>query len=311
MPATEILDTDMTELFTELTSHPMFAKLAELGASLFFIFLLVRFARLIAANNIKDKDLRYKTRKSFGLVGYALSLGAVVAIFSNQLDNLPVLIGLLGVGVGFALREVIQSLFGWGVISFGTLYKPGDRIKLGGIMGDVMDIGPLTTIIMECGDWVKSDLYNGRVVYLPNNIVLREQVLNYSVDFPFLWDEIVVPVRSGCDHRLARSILLDVGKREQADTMAAAQQTWSNFILHHRAEDVRLDVVVTMSFDANWIEFTLRYLVDYSRRRATKDRLYTAILDAFEQTGGKVKVASPQLQITELPEMSARPASSN
>ncbi|GAB1232600.1 mechanosensitive ion channel [Ferrigenium sp. UT4] len=301
----------MIDIFHNLTAHPMFIKLAGLGLSLLLIFLLVRFAKLIAANNIQDKDLRYKTRKSFGLAGYVLSLIVAIAIFSNQLDNLPVLIGLLGVGVGFALREVIQSLFGWGVISFGNLYQTGDRIRLNGVMGDVMDIGPLTTTVMECGDWVKSDLYNGRVVYLPNNIVLREQVLNYSVDFPFLWDEIVVPVRTDCDHRLARSIIHDVGKREQADTIAAAQQTWSNFILHHRAEDARLDVAVTLSFDANWIEFTLRYLVDYSRRRATKDRLYSAILDAFEQTGGKVKVASPQLQITELPEMSARPASSN
>ncbi|MBU0689986.1 MAG: mechanosensitive ion channel family protein [Gammaproteobacteria bacterium] len=291
----------MTELFQGLISHPMFTKLAELGISLFFIFLLVRFAKLIATNNIDNKDLRYKTRKAFGLSGYVLSLIIAIVIFSNQLANLPVLIGLLGVGLGFALRELIQSLIGWAVITFGNLYKPGDRIKLGGVMGDVMDIGPLTTTVMECGDWVKSDLYNGRVVYLPNNIMLREQVQNYSVDFPFLWDEIVVPVRTDSDHRLARSILLAVGKREQGDTMAAAQQYWSHFMLHHRAEDARLDVVVTMSFDANWIEFTLRYLVDYSRRRTTKDRLFSAILDEFEKTEGRVKIAAPSVQVTEFP----------
>lgn len=296
----------MTELFKDLLSHPMFTKLAELALSLFFIFLLVRFAKLIATNNIDNKDLRYKTRKAFGLSGYVLALVTAIAIFSNQLSNLPVLIGLLGVGLGFALRELIQSLIGWAVITFGNLYKPGERIRLGGMMGDVMDIGPLTTTLMECGDWVKSDLYNGRVVYLPNNIVLREQVQNYSVDFPFLWDEIVVPVRTDSDHKLARSILLEIGKREQAATMAEAQQYWSNFMLHHRAEDARLDVAVTMSFDANWIEFTLRYLVDYSRRRSTKDILFTAILDAFEKTDGKVRIASPQMQVTELPDVHMR-----
>lgn len=298
----------MTELFKELISHPMFTKLAELGLSLFFIFLLVRSANLLVTNNIDDKDLRYTTRKAVSLSGYLLSLVIAIAIFSNQLSNLPVLIGLLGVGLGFALRELIQSVIGWAVITFGNLYKPGDRIRMGGLMGDVMDIGPLTTTIMECGDWVKSDLYNGRVVYLPNNIVLREQVQNYSVDFPFLWDEIVVPVRIDCDHRLARKLILEVGDREQAGTMAAAQPYWSNFMLHHRAEDARLENVVTMSFDANWIEFTLRYLVEYSRRRSTKDKLYSAILDAFEQTAGKVKIASPLLQITELPDIGTRPA---
>lgn len=298
----------MIETIHNLTAHPMFGKLLGLMLSLLFILLLVRFAQMLATNNILNKDLRYKTRKTLSLSGYVLGLLAAIAIFSNQLSNLPVLIGLLGVGIGFALRELIQSLFGWLVVTFGNLYKPGDRIKLGGIMGDVMDVGPLTTTVMECGDWVKSDLYNGRVVYLPNNIVLREQVQNYSVDFPFLWDEIVVPVRTDSDHRLARSILLAVGKREQADTMAAAQEYWSNFMLHHRAEDARLDVVVTMSFDANWIEFTLRYLVDYSRRRTTKDRLFTAILDEIEKSAGRVKIASPVMQLTELPEIRLRPA---
>lgn len=291
----------MKELLNELTAHPMFANSLVFASSLAVIYLLVRFAQLLAANNIRDKDLRYKTRKSFSMLGYVLALLAAIAIFSNQLSNIPVLIGLLGVGIGFALRELIQSLFGWTVISFGNLYKPGDRIQLGGVMGDVMDIGPLTTTVMECGNWVKSDLYNGRVVHLPNNIVLREQVLNYSVDFPFLWDEIVVPVRTDSDHRLARSIMQEVGTRLQADTLAAAREFWSNFTLHHRAEDASLDAVVTLSFDANWIELTLRYVVDYRTRRGTKDRLFSAILDEFERSGGRVRIAAPSLQVTEFP----------
>lgn len=83
--------------------------------------------------------------------------------------------------------------------------------------------------------------------------------------------------------------------------MAAAAPYWSNLMLHHRAEDACMDIVVTMSFDANWIEFTLRYLVDYTRRRTTKNRLYTAILDEFEKTGGKVRITTPVLQLTDLP----------
>lgn len=289
----------MLNLFHELTAHPMFGKLLALALSLLFIFLMVRFTQLLAANNIENKDLRYRTRKAFSMTGYVLSLLAAIVIFSNQLSSLPVLIGLLGVGIGFALRELIQSLFGWLVITFGNLYKPGDRIRLGGIMGDVMDIGPMTTTLMECGDWVKSDLYNGRVVYLPNNIVLREQVQNYSEDFPFLWDEIVVPVRTDSDYRCARAIMLDVGRRLQADTQSAAREIWATFVLHHRAEDASLDCVVTLSFDANWIELTLRYVVDFRTRRATKDKLFTAILDEFEKTEGKVVIATPVLHFTD------------
>lgn len=288
----------------ELTSHPLFMNAVAFVLSALMILLLVRLAQYIATGSIEDKELRYKTRKAIALIGYALGLVVAVAIFSDQITNLAVIIGALSVGIGFALRELIQNLIGWGVISFGGLYKPGDRIQMGGVMGDVMDIGPLTTTVMECGAWVRSDLYNGRVAHLPNNLVLREQVLNYTPDFPFLWDEIVIPVKTGSDHRLARSIIETVGQTVQAQIVAAAQDSWDNFVRCNRADEAGLDSVVTMSFDQNWIEFTLRYVTDYRVRRSTKDRLFTGILEKFEQTDGKVTVATPVMQLTDIPPIS-------
>ena len=291
----------MNNILNELTAHPLFTGVIKLSVALVAILLLVRFAQMLASNKIADKELRFRTRKGFSLVGYLLALLAAIVIFSNQLSNLPVLLGLLGVGVGFALREFIQSLFGWLVISFGGMYKIGDRIRMGGVMGDVMDIGPLTTNVMECGDWVNSDLYNGRMAHLPNNLVLREPVLNYTSDLPFLWDEIVVPVRSDSDHRLARKIIEQAGRDVQRQMVGTAHELWDNFVRHHHADEASLEPVVTLSFDANWIEFTLRYVVDYRSRRSTKSKLFSAILDAFAATEGKVRIAAPKVQLIDTP----------
>jgi small-conductance mechanosensitive channel len=74
----------------------------------------------------------------------------------------------------------------------------GDRVQLGGIKGDVMDIGVLRTTIMETGQWVDGDLYNGRIVLIANSYVLKS--LYYSGDFPFLWDEIKIPIQYGSDY---------------------------------------------------------------------------------------------------------------
>ncbi len=60
---------------------------------------------------------------------------------------------------------------------------------------------------MECGQWVNADLYNGRIVRIANSFVFKEPVFNYSGDFPFLWDEIMVPIKYGSDYRLARQLL--------------------------------------------------------------------------------------------------------
>ncbi|MBN1798381.1 MAG: mechanosensitive ion channel family protein [Spirochaetales bacterium] len=71
--------------------------------------------------------------------------------------------------------------------------------QLGGIKGDVIDISILRTTLMEIGNWVDGDLYNGRVVRIANSFVFKEPVFNYSGDFPFLWDELTLPIRYGSD----------------------------------------------------------------------------------------------------------------
>ena len=141
----------MNDLINNLLVHPLLREAVTTVVAMLIILTLVHFAKSFASKKIDDKDLRYKTRKAFSMAGYALTLFAAVIIFSDQLTNLTVIIGALSVGIGFALRELFQSLIGWMMISFGGLYKPGERIQVGSIMGDVIDIGPLTTTVMECG----------------------------------------------------------------------------------------------------------------------------------------------------------------
>lgn len=47
---------------------------------------------------------------------------------------------MAGAGIAFALQEVIASVAGWLAISFSNFYKVGDRVQLGGNVGDVIDI---------------------------------------------------------------------------------------------------------------------------------------------------------------------------
>jgi small-conductance mechanosensitive channel len=92
----------------------------------------------------------------------------------------------MGAGIAFAHQEIIVSIAGCIAITFGRYYKVGDRILLGGVKGDVIDISVLRTTIMECGSWVDGDLYNGRVVGLANSFLFKDPVYNYSGDFLFL-----------------------------------------------------------------------------------------------------------------------------
>lgn len=67
-------------------------------------------------------------------------------------------------------------------------------MKIGNVLGEGIDTGFLLTTLRELGEWVKGDQYNGRMVRVPNSMIFKGPVHNYSSDFPFLWDEITIPV---------------------------------------------------------------------------------------------------------------------
>src|SRR6202049_2811699 len=137
-------------------------------------------------------DARYKVRKFLAFSGYLAILLFLAILFEDRLGRLSFALGVAGAGVAVALQDVLASIAGAFSIGFSKLYTVGDRVQIGDIRGDVIDIGLLRTTLMETGNWVGRDLYNGRIVRIPNSIVLKGSVFNYSQGFQFVWDEIKV-----------------------------------------------------------------------------------------------------------------------
>jgi small-conductance mechanosensitive channel len=285
---------------------PMVGKIIFSLIGVLIIAVIVRFLHRSLAHRITHPDTRYRVRKLITFAGYLAGILFITIVFSDQLGHLTVAFGVAGAGVAFALQEVIASIGGWVEISLGRFYQIGDRVQVGGIMGDVIDIGVLRTTLMECGQWVNADLYNGRIVRIANSFVFKEPVFNYSAHFPFLWDEITVPVKYGSDHRLAREILQRVADEVVGDYATHARAAWKGVVERYMIEDERVEPTVTVIANDNWMEFTVRYVVDYKRRRITKDQIFTRILEEFDRTDGRVAIASTTIQIVETPAFDVR-----
>ena len=191
-------------------------------------------------------------------------------------------------------------------MSFGRFYKVGDRVQLGGIKGDVIDIGMLRTTLMECGGWIDGDLYNGRIVRVANSFIFKEPVFNYSSDFPFLWDEIMVPVRYGSDYALARKIFVSILEEITGGYAAGSKSIWHQMTDRYMIEDLNVEPVVTMLTNDNWVEYTLRYIVDYKKRRTTKDMICERLLTRIDETQGQVKLGSATFEITAAPDLDVK-----
>ncbi len=285
---------------------PLTGKLALVLLGLALIVGLMKLLQRTATRYVRNDATRYRARKVVNFLGYLSSIVFVALVFSDKFGGFTVAFGVAGAGIAFALQEVIASVAGWMAVSLGGFYKVGDRVQLGGIKGDVIDIGILRTTMMQIGEWVNGDAYNGRTVRVANSFVFKEPVFNYSAELPFLWDEIKIPIKYGSDYRLARNLISGVAKEVVGDYARSAEKAWEPITRRYLIEKAAVEPMVLMLANENWIEFTLRDVVDYKARRTTKDRLFVRILEEINKIPSQVGIAASTLNIEKLAPLEVR-----
>ena len=149
--------------------------------------------------------------------------------------------------------------------------------------------------------WVDGDLYNGRIVRVANSFVFKAPVFNYSGDFPFLWDEIRIPIRFGSDRAEARAIILQVADRVVGEYARTSAVAWKGMVRKYRIEDASVAPMLTLVATDNWLQYTLRYVVDYRRRRGVQDALFNGIMDLVDASNGRVQLASATYELVAAP----------
>ncbi len=193
------------ELIREwIQENPSTASLIRYLVWVFLIIALIQFLRKFVRRKLPDTATRYKSQKGIEVIGYIFLVFLTISYFTGSIKDFALAIGLLTAGITITLQELILSVAGSIYIFFVNVYKPGDRIEINDIKGDVIDIDSIYTTMMEIGEWVSSDNYSGRIVKLSNAFVFRGPIYNYSRDFPFIWDEIDLPIRYGSDIELAK-----------------------------------------------------------------------------------------------------------
>ena len=292
---------DMIRKMGEKVTGGLLLELAQLAVWVVVILIAVWLVRKGVNRAVADHLMRYRIKKGVRLAGYALIILLAIGSFTGNLQYFTVAIGLMSAGIAFALQEVILSVAGWFAIYGSNYYKAGDRIEMNGVKGDVIDISVTKTTLMEIGEWVKDDNYSGRIVQISNSNVFKGSVFNYSADFPFVWDEILIPVKFGSDVAEARKIFLGTARNALSEYAEFARDHWKQMVRKYLIENSNVEPMLTLQLTDNWMAFTLRYVIDYKKRRLTKDRIFSDIYRAIEQSEGKVELASTTMGITEWP----------
>jgi hypothetical protein len=97
-------------------------------------------------------------------------------------------------------------------------------------------------------------------------------------------------------------VLLEKIAIEVAGTyVKEAKESWKTTVEEFIIEDARVEPTVTLVANDNWMEFTVRYVVDYKKRRTTKDVFFRRLLEDIDHTEGKVALASATFELVGVP----------
>lgn len=284
-----------------LIEHQLATSIFKYVVWIVLVMALIAWVRRLLKRNLPDNAVKYKSQKGIEVIGYILIVLITITYFTGSIKDFGLAIGLLTAGITITLQELILSITGSFFIFFVKVFKPGDRIEINGIKGDVIDVGSIYTTMMEIGEWVSSDNYTGRIVKVSNAFVFKTPIYNYSQDFPFVWDEFNLPIRYGSDIELAKSIVITVAQKYLASYVKESLADWKVVVDKYYIEDAQVDPSLAITLTDNWIQFNLRYIVDYKKRRFTKHLLHEEIGQRIEETNGKVVLASATYEIVKIP----------
>jgi small-conductance mechanosensitive channel len=243
------------------------------------------------------REARYRITAS-RILASVLVLAALLVIGGIWIQNGTLFLafaGLVSAGLAFSLRDPITSLIGWFVIVGLRPFQLGDRIQIGTIGGDVVGFNAFYFSLMEIGQWTPGDLYTGRLVEVPNNQIMRQALYNYSRNFDFLWDTIIVGVYFSAPWRTAGEIATRIAQEETGPILAEGQAELDQFRERYYLRLGRVEPTVFYSIAANTVNVQLRYITRVWERTVTRSRITDRILTEMARAG--ISIAYPSVVV--------------
>jgi len=260
------------------------ATRTRLLASILTIAVLWLGRRILLAvlwRRIEDPAARYRLRKSTTYATVSLGVVLVGRYWVSGLRDITTFLGLLSAGLAIALKDLIANLAGWAFVLWRRPFEVGDRIQIGNYSGDVIDLRLFQFSILEIGNWVSGDQSTGRIIQVPNGMVLTQPLVNYTRGFRHIWEEVHVLVTFESNWKRAKQILHETVTRHAEHITAAAEEQIREASRRFMIFYGKLTPIVYTSVEDSGVMLSARFLCDPRQRRAVSQAIWEDVLDAF------------------------------
>lgn len=188
------------------------------------LIVLVVLLRQLSARFIRQSGVDADARRRWLVqvrTGAILTLVfGLAVIWAQELRTVALSLVAVAVALTIATKELLLGLSGALVRTSSRSFSIGDRIQVGTFRGDVIDVGALTTQVLEVDD--VTNRRTGRAITVPNSMFLDKPVVNETFAGSYVLNVLNVPLAKGVDWRKNEAILLDVAREECASFMDEA-----------------------------------------------------------------------------------------
>jgi small-conductance mechanosensitive channel len=181
-------------------------SMLQFGGACLLTVWLARWARKRAQQFIyplfhltEGRIYAYNTLISYFL--YTVGILASLQLMGVGLSGVLFLAGVLGIGVGFGVKNIVNSFVAGIVVTFGKTVAMGDLVEINGIVGRVIRL---------TGRSITLETYEHRLVIIPNEAIMTQQVINWTKGQPFVRLHLLVGVSHGSDIEEVRRSMFQV-----------------------------------------------------------------------------------------------------
>ncbi len=251
----------------------------------FYLILSIirRLFNFINRKYVKDAKQIYiinKRNKRFFTIIYTI---AIFIIWRKELKDIITLISFISAAITLAARDIIYNYFCGIYIKVTKPIKIEDRIKVGEMIGDIININALNFEILEVD--VNTNQSTGKIIHIPNSQIFNSAIKNYNTAFKYIWDEISIAISLDSDFELAKEILLnlinnnEVIKNIPTKAKSEIRHSTSEYRIYYN----NLTPIIYTKIQDNKIILNVRFLIHPKKQRNVESDIYEQIITEYKK----------------------------
>src|SRR6266702_1818296 len=256
-------------------NHALRVILAIALIALYFGTLMDRLVNRLPMDRRQIQTLHAVTRVALQIV----ALLFILLVILGPPGQLGTFLGLAGAGLTVALKDFIVGFIGWFVLMGKNGIRLGDWVEINGVTGEVVEIGPFHTVLLETGNWTDSGHPTGRRVTFTNSFAIEGHYFNFSTSGQWLWDELQVILPAGQDPypmiEEIRKKVLDATK----ESAKQAEDEWRRASRSREMSSFSVAPALSVKPVVGGIEVAVRYITRANERYQLRAKLYQAIVE--------------------------------